>query len=145
MSDQHKTFSQYDQQDQAHVIRVRDRDLEEIIVIADKEYLLVPKENLETLLNRLQDYKGDINELRNCVISVLRVLGLLDEQTQSIKEKIKTGEEGYFKHLLSALKDVMFLLTQAKFGFKDAERELLEKFDFVKKIIPLIEKHHGGK
>ena len=29
--------------------------------------------------------------------------------------------------------------------FKDAEKELLQKFDFVKKIIPLIEKHHGGK
>lgn len=111
-------------------------------IIEDVEYSLVPTEKLETLLKQNQEFKEDFKNLKGCILKLLDIFGILDPETQSIKEKIKTGEESYFKHILRALKNVTVLLIEAKSGMsKRAEQELDTKFDFVKTVIPLIEKH----
>lgn len=103
----------------------------------------VNKKEYEKLLSDLNEYKNDTIELKKCILSVLRLLGILDEKTQSIKEKIKSGEEGYTKHILGGLGDVMTLLTQSNMPIigKKYESKLAEKFSFIKTVLPLIEKH----
>lgn len=124
-------------------IYIPDSRLKEEININGVNYLLVEKNQLENIIHQNIEFKKDIQELKHCIVSVIDVLGLLDKNTGTIKEKIKTGEEGYFGHIIKALKDVMLLMAEAKFS-KSGENKLMEKFDFVKRIIPLIEKH-GNK
>ena len=122
-------------------IEIKKDGLQLPINIENEDYLLCPEKQLEGLLKRLEDYKNDINELHNCISSVLDVMGIYDPETKDIKKAIKTGEESYFKYILRALKDTVVLLTQSKMGLKSSEKELLQKFAFIKNIIPLIEKH----
>lgn len=107
------------------------------------EEITVNKKSYEKLLIELKEYKHDTEELKKCILSVLGLLGILDEETQSIKAKIKTGEEGYTKHILGALGDVMTLLTQSNMPIigKKYEAKLAEKFSFIKTVLPLIDKH----
>jgi len=113
------------------------------LIINEREFYLVPAAQLSDLLNQISSHKAEIEELKTCVISILRVLGLLDEQTQTIKAEIKSGEESYFPHILKALMKVVKLLAQAQVPVigKSAEKELVETFAFIKTILPLIEKH----
>lgn len=107
-----------------------------------EETITIPKHQLEALLKQNQEFKEDFKNLKGCILKLLDIFGILDPETQTIKEKIKTGEESYFKHILRALKNVTVLLIEAKSGMsKRAETELDTKFDFVKTVIPLIEKH----
>jgi hypothetical protein len=107
-----------------------------------EETITIPKKQLEELLKQNAEFKEDFKNLKGCILKLLDIFGILDPNTQSIKEKIKTGEESYFGHILRALKNVTVLLIEAKSGFsKRAEAELDTKFDFVKTVIPLIEKH----
>jgi hypothetical protein len=119
--------------------------LKEKLTIDGKDYYLVENEQLKRLIDDLKEGKKDINELKNCIMSLLGVLGLLNEAGTNIKESIKTGEESYFKHILKALGETMALLGQAQIPVigKKAEAKLLEKFHFVKTIIPTIEKYAG--
>lgn len=123
------------------IIEIPEEKLKGEINIDGIDYLLCPKTQLDSLLNILADYKKDIAELHTCIVAVLDLMGLYDHQTHDIKEGIKTGKDSYFKYILRALGDVVSLLTQAKLGFKGAEQEILEKFAFIKNILPLIEKH----
>lgn len=117
--------------------------LKEKLNINGKEYYLIEAEQLKNLLYEVKEGKKDIGEMKNCIMALLAVLGLLDESGTQIKESIKSGEEGYFKHILKALGETMALLGQAQIPVigKKAEAKLLEKFHFVKTIIPIIEKH----
>lgn len=125
------------------VIKIPAENLKQTILIDDKHHLIVEKQKIENLLNKIEDYKQDITGLKNCVFDILRLLGVFDENTGTIKETIKKGEESYFNHILKSLSEVVALLGQAQIPVigKKAEAKLLQKFHFVKTIIPLIEKH----
>lgn len=122
-------------------MQIQIETIQDLITIDNKAYLLTPKNQLQDILNQNANYKTDIEELRQCTLSILRLMGLLDEEKQTLKEEIKSGSQNYFKPILKSLIKVVGLLTEAKMGFKNAEEELLEKFAFIKKILPLIEKH----
>jgi hypothetical protein len=116
--------------------------VKDLVVIDGVEYYLTPKTQLETLLTENKEFKTDFINLKGCILKLLDIFGILDSKTNTIKEKIKTGEESYFKHILKALKTITILLVEAKSGFsKRAEAELDTKFDFIKVVIPLIDKH----
>lgn len=122
-------------------------DLKQEFTHDGKTYTIVEKAQLERLLALLQENKADIHELKNVVVSILRLLGIWDDKTNSIKESIKTGEEGYFGNILKGLGDVISLLTRAQVPIigKKAEAELMQKFAFLKTLVPIIEKHAHGK
>jgi len=111
-------------------------------IIDGKVYLLVPKNQLQALVDQLKEQKADIQELKNVVIAVLKLMGLYDEATGTIKESVRSGEEGYFKYIIKALKDVLWLMLQAK-ASKEAEKELAEKFAFIKTLLTIIPKYAG--
>lgn len=123
-------------------------------IINGKEHAIFEVEKIETLLNKNQvlkeqaaEYNADILALRDCVNDILRLMGLFDEETQSIKEDIKTGEESFIGPVLKSLGDVTVLLTQSKmpvFG-KKYEEKLVQKFSFIKRVLPLVEKYGNRK
>ena len=123
------------------MITIEIQKIEDTFTHEGKIYVCVPEQKLRNLIEQNKEFKQDFGELKQCVLSLLKLMGLLDEKTFTIKEKIKTGEESYIKHVLKSLKEVIILLTESKLGFKSAEEELVSKFSFVKQIIPLIEKH----
>lgn len=121
-------------------IHIPQNDLNTKIDINGEIKTLVNVDQLEKLLFQLKDQKKDLLELKNCVVSVLRLMGLLDEKTGTIKESVRSGNESYFKHIIKALKDVVMLMTMARFN-KASETELMEKFAFIKTVLPLVDKY----
>lgn len=95
----------------------------------------------------LDENKADVDELRNVVVSILKLLGIWDEKTNSVKNSIKTGQESYLPSILKGLGDVTMLAGQAQIPVigKKAEAKLLEKFHFLKNLIPIIEKHANNE
>lgn len=117
-------------------------NLKQVVVIKGVEYYLTPASQLKILLDGKVDNEADIKELRDCIISVLKILGLTDE-TGGIKAEIRSGDEGYFGNILKALTHIVFLLGKAQIPVigKKAEMELIDTFSFIKKVLPLIDKH----
>ena len=113
--------------------------------IDDVIYLLTPKNQLETLLannaalaDRVREYDADIAELRKVIIDILKLLGIADE-TGKIKASIVSGEESYTKNIGKALMGLVPLLM----GGKSSRSKLEEKFQSIKGIIPIAQKHAG--
>jgi hypothetical protein len=125
------------------MIKLELNQITDKIEIEGKQYLLVEKNQLTNLLNQNAEYKKDVVELKECIISVLRLMGLLDETTKTLKAEIKSGEESYFSPILKSLSDVVKLLTLSQLPIvgKKHEEQLVQKFSFIKQILPLIEKH----
>lgn len=122
--------------------RIEFSDPKEVIIFEGKEYLLCQKKDLDILINKLDEYKADISKLKITVDSVLKILGLIDENTGAIKATIQSGEEGYFKYILKGLNKMMFLLVQAQMS-KSAQKELENHFSFIKTLLPTINKYAG--
>lgn len=114
--------------------------LQETFTIDGVDYSIFNKSELENLLKKHQDYQSDIKELRSVIVSVLKLLGIYDEATGSVKSEIASGEESYFKHILKALNKIVMLLVTAQVS-KKAQAELEETFSFITKIFPIINKH----
>lgn len=125
------------------MIKLELNQITDKIEIEGKQYLLVEKNQLTNLLNQNSEYKKDVVKLRECIISVLRLMGLFDETTKTLKAEIKSGEESYFSPILKSLSDVVKLLTLSQLPIvgKKHEEQLVKKFSFIKQILPLIEKH----
>jgi len=117
-------------------------DVKQPVTINDIVYLLTPQAQLESLLKQKKEYQADIAGLKKAVLSILNLIGLLDPETQNIKAKIKSGEEGYQKHILKALKDVTVLLMTSSMS-KNAAAQLKQKFEFLTEVLPIVEKYAG--
>ena len=122
-------------------------DPEEKILFEGKYYYLCPAEQLEKLLSDNLGLKstnaelsGEIATLKEVVLSIIGLFGLLDEKTGTIKASIQSGEESYFKHILKALNKIIMMVTMAQIS-KSSEKELADTFAFIKKVIPLINKY----
>lgn len=124
-------------------INVTLTSLRQEIPLNGKTYVVIDKSQLQSLLNQIKENKADILEFKSCVLSILSLMGLLDEKTETLKESIKTGEEGYFGPILKSLSEVISLLGQAQIPIigKKAEAKLVQKFAFIKNILPIVEKH----
>lgn len=98
------------------------------------------KKRLDELL---KENEADVAELKNVVVSILQLLGIWDEKTNAVKASIKSGDESYLPSILKGLGDVIALAGQAQIPIigKKAEARLVEKFHFLKNLIPIIEKH----
>jgi len=135
-------------------IKIEIQNLQQTFIIDGKEYVLIDKKQGENLFNKLDWYiktlkereqelvisKKETEELIHVVKCVLVLLGLMDQQTGTIKEAIRTGEESYMKHIMKSLKNVLVLLGKAQFS-KGSEKELVEMFSFIKNVIPMIDKY----
>lgn len=115
-------------------------DLQQTITIQGKDYILAPKAELHKMATDHTELKQDMEVLKKTILSILKIFGLLDEQTGTIRESVRNGDEGYIKYILKALKNVVFLMGTAQFS-KKAEAELLETFSFIGPLIPVIDKH----
>lgn len=121
-------------------IKIEIDTLQDTFIINEVEYQVFQKNQLLGLLDKLKDYQADITELKSAVTNILKLLGLLDEQTGTIKAAIQNGDESYLKHILKALTKVMSLLALAQVSPR-SQRELEETFSFIKTIFPIIKKH----
>jgi len=122
----------------AHKLEIT--DLQQTIVIDGKEYILAPKAELHKMAVDHKDLKADMEVLKKTILSILKIFGILDEKTNTIRESVRNGDEGYVKYILKALKNVVFLMGTAQFS-KKAEAELAETFSFIGPLIPVIDKH----
>ena len=105
---------------------------EEKILFEGKYYYLCPAEQLEKLLSDNLGLKstnaelsGEIATLKEVVLSIIGLFGLLDEKTGTIKASIQSGEESYFKHILKALNKIIMMVTMAQIS-KSSEKELAD-------------------
>lgn len=130
-------------------INIEISNINQKIEIDGHTYLLVKKPELEETIRLIKHYKAEnqtqkleIDALKDVVVDVIKLLGLYDEKTKSIKAEVREGK-GFIMPIIKSLKDVGFLLAQSKMGFPGAEKELLEKFAFIKNILPLVDKYAG--
>ena len=133
-------------------IQINIENLEETIILSGDEYVLLKKgkgeemlDRIEQLTAKLNEKDSDLEEMKKVIISVLDLLGLLDETKTTIRAEIQSGEESYFKYILKALNSTIMLITKAQFS-KGAQAELEQKFSFIKNLLPVINKYaQNGK
>lgn len=114
--------------------------LQEPFEIEGQKLIIAPEEKAAAMLAENSAYREDIKELKEVIYNILDLLGILDKTTGTIKESIKTGEEGYFKHIAKALTGTALLLGKAQIS-KAAAAELEQSFAFIKNFIPIAEKY----
>lgn len=112
--------------------------------------MVVKTAKLHDLIGQTKEMKADIGTLIEVVQGVVSVLGLTDPATGKIKPEYLrkdpvTGkvEENPMPAILKALGSFMSLSTQASIPVlgKRAEREMNEKFAFIDKLLPALEKY----
>jgi hypothetical protein len=110
-------------------------DNSRLIKLLQDKVLRLEKENTEL--------KAEAQEIIKVVMQIVGVLGLLDESGTKVKAELLNGEEGVFSLLLSSLSDIIGLITKSKMPMIGAryEKQLEQKFAFVKEILPLIQKY----
>lgn len=129
----------------SHTVTIN--NLEESVFIDGQEYVLLKKGKGEEMLDRIEslskalaEKESDLAEMKKVIISVLDLLGILNDEKTTIRAEIQSGDESYFKYILKALNSTIMLMTKAQFS-KGAEKELAEKFAFIKNLIPVINKY----
>lgn len=129
----------------SHTITIQ--NVQETITIDGKEYFLLEKnkgdemmDRIESLTQQLSEKEADLAEMKSVIISVLDLLGILNEEKTTIRAEIQSGEESYFKYILKALNSTIMLITKAQFS-SGAQKEMAEKFAFIKNLIPIINKY----
>ena len=115
--------------------------LKKDIEIDGEIYVLIRKNDVRNLEHKVKDQANDINELKNCVTSVIKLMGLFDDKTGTIKASVANGTENYFKYVIKAIKDILSLVIQSQVGMGNSEKELTEKFAFIKTVLPLVKKY----
>ena len=113
------------------LITIEKEKINEVVTIDGVEFLIVSKEQLKTLLQQNVDLKGDVKELKECTFDVLRLMGLFDEETKTIKKDNNGKKINYVMTIIKSLTKTGSLLAQSQIS-KSAEEELLEKFAFIK-------------
>jgi hypothetical protein len=104
--------------------------------------MLIDKSQLEYLLTEIEAYKKESEDLRKVAYGVCAILGLTDENNQ-VKTEFLTGTESVMPSVLKAILNTASLLGQAQVPVlgKKAEAEIAKKFEFIKYLIPIIEKY----
>jgi len=106
---------------------------------------LIYDEKLNKLLSLIEEKTQDEKDLKECVLKVMGVLGVLDEKTQKIKAEIASGEDNFMPHMLKSIARIsgLFMKSQSPswMGGDTAKAQIKEEFSFVEKIIPIIQKH----
>jgi hypothetical protein len=102
-------------------------------------------EEFEGLISQLEEAKKEKEALYNIALNIMKLMGLIDPATNKLKADIASGEESFFPNILQALREVVALLLKAQMpkwaGGESAEKEIQEKFYFIKELMPLIEKY----
>lgn len=130
-------------------ITVKITSLQEEITIEGKKYILIPVQDAEKMINSLEtlkqqneEYKNDLEGMYGVVNSILAILGILDPVTGEIKQSIKTGKESYFKPILKSMSSLVMSISKISTGFfPDEAKEIEERFSFVGKIFPMMDKY----
>ncbi len=114
-------------------------------ILNEKNLVLVDADKLKKLIELLQEKTADEKELKECVLKIMGILGVIDEKTGKIKPEIASGEESFIPGLFKSIGSIMSLFMKAQapafMGGKEAEEEIKTKFSFISKIIPIITKH----
>lgn len=107
-----------------------------------EETVPVPKSLLEAMVKQGEETRIETEILYNTCISIMALLGLVDSDGR-VKSEVLSGEESWLPCVLKGAKDIVSLLLQMKIpGIgKKAEAELIEKFKFLKEVMPLVEKY----
>jgi hypothetical protein len=118
-------------------------NIENPVIIKDKVYVLVEQTKVEALLSDNQrlkaeilEHKADLKEVKKVIQGILRVLGLLDENTGNLKESIASGEENYIKPIVKSLGRLVITLTTNK-------EAVVKDFAFIEQIFPIMKKHQN--
>jgi hypothetical protein len=104
----------------------------------------VTEEEFERLTAENATYKKEVSDLRDVVIGVCNVLGLSDENGK-VKQEVLSGEENVMPLVLKSASGIVSSMMLAKAPGMGArkEKELAEKFHFIKKLVPIIDKYQN--
>lgn len=108
--------------------------------MSDKKTITIPEEQLIQLLNQNDEYKKEVEDLLKVAKGICEVLGLTDE-AGNVKPEFLDGTESPMPSVLKAIMGTVASMTAARFGGKKAEAEIGKKFDFIKYLVPIINKY----
>lgn len=88
--------------------------------------------------------REDLENLYDVVISMVDVLGLLTPDKKNILPEIVSKEKSVIPIIMKSVMDIITLMGQSQVPVlgKRAEKQLEEKFAFLQKVLPLIDKQH---
>ncbi len=115
-------------------------DLRADIEIDGEHYILAKHTQILDLFNQLKAHSTEVEEIKAAVINILRLLGIWDDATNSIREGIKTGDESYLSQIMKSLTGIIFEMGTAQFS-KAKQAAMEEKFRFIKDIMHIIDKY----
>lgn len=113
----------------------------------EKEMMEVPVEQFETLVLALEERDKDLEILQDTIISIMRILGLVDKNGQ-IDPGYADGTKNIFKPIFKEVTVIgadLSVIMVGLPGAKKKEAELAEKFKMMKIAFPIIQKYHKLK
>lgn len=103
-------------------------------------YALISKTELIKILNTLDDQKKDILKVKDVILSFAQMFELTTPDGKHIQPEILNRTKSPIKNMLKGGTNILKLITMAGIS-PSAEKELNEKFSFLDKIGPVIEKY----
>lgn len=111
-----------------------------------KEQLREWKNEREELQRQLSEKETEMVVLRNAVVSIMGILGVLDEN-KKIKPDVLSGKENFMGGLLKSITGIgakmsmmdSYLVPKKK--REEAKAYIEETFAFIKPVIPIIKKY----
>lgn len=108
----------------------------------DKVIIEIEESKLLLLMDENESYKKDVDDLLKVAKGICGVLGLTDEKG-NVKKSFLDNTESPMPSILKAILSTATLMGQAQLPIigKKAEAEIAQKFDFIKYLTPILEKH----
>lgn len=114
------------------------------IVEIEEEKLELLVSTLETQRTKIQEMQADIGTLQFAVVSVLKLLGLVNRHG-GIDEGYLDGTKNIFKPIFKQVTSIgadLSVIVVGLPGKEKKEKEMGERFIFMKGTIPLLKKYH---
>lgn len=104
--------------------------------------ITIEESKLIALMDENEDYKKDVEDLLKVAKGICNVLGLTDENG-NVKKSFLDNTESPMPSILKAVMSTGTLMAQASMPIigKKAEKEIALKFEFIKYLTPILEKH----
>ena len=104
------------------------------VTIDDEKEIIVPKDQLQTLLEKINEYEKKEEEIATVCLKAMKTIGLADEHGK-MKPEADEGK-GVFKILIATFKEKISV-SDYMFNRKKFEADLAKEFDFLDPLLKI--------
>lgn len=108
-----------------------------------EEQITIPKQQLETLLDRLKGYEAKEAIMADTCFKAMETIGLIDPATNKVYDEVAKGEN-IFGRIIKTVKSKISV-SDYFFNKEKFENELSEQFTFLKPLLEIGQEYANRK